>query len=69
MGVRDTPSRYRGKGRSIGNTKEWIIKAHSSQGTIGANGLKDVWVIGETFFRGVGVVFDVKEKMVGFRAF
>lgn len=28
-------------------------------GTVAGNGMKDVWVIGEGFFRGVGVVFDV----------
>ena len=26
---------------------------------IGGNGMRDVWVVGEGFFRGVGVVFDV----------
>ena len=26
---------------------------------VGGNGLRDVWVLGERFFRGVGAVFDV----------
>ena len=26
---------------------------------IGGNGMRDVWVVGEGFFRGVGAVFDV----------
>ena len=28
-------------------------------GSLGGNGMRDVWVIGEGFFRGVGGVFDV----------
>ena len=30
-----------------------------SRGGLGGNGMRDVWVIGEGFFRGVGGVFDV----------
>ncbi len=31
-------------------------------GTLAGNGMRDVWVIGEGFFRGVGAVFDVGKK-------
>ena len=36
-------------------------KGGLSMGTaeLAGNGMRDVWVIGETFFRGVGGVFDV----------
>ena len=34
-----------------------------------ADGMRDVWVIGEPFFRGVGVAFDVGRQMVGFRTY
>ncbi|KAL9070050.1 MAG: hypothetical protein Q9161_005106 [Pseudevernia consocians] len=40
-----------------------------SRGGLGGNGMRDVWVIGEGFFRGVGGVFDFKEHRVGFRAY
>ena len=29
------------------------------QGTVAGNGLRDVWVLGESFWRSVGGVFDV----------
>ncbi len=31
----------------------------SVKGNLGGNGMRDVWVIGEGFFRGVGGAFDV----------
>lgn len=31
----------------------------SGHGMLGGNGMRDVWVVGEGFFRGVGAVFDV----------
>ena len=31
----------------------------NARGGLGGNGMRDVWVIGEGFFRGVGGVFDV----------
>ena len=34
-------------------------RGSQSSGTIGGNGMRDVWVIGEGFFRGVGGAFDV----------
>ena len=37
------------KGKHLGGEK----------GGLGGNGMRDVWVIGEGFFRGVGVAFDV----------
>ncbi|KAI9669465.1 MAG: hypothetical protein M1817_004690 [Caeruleum heppii] len=33
------------------------------------NGLRDVWVLGEGFFRGVGGVFDFEEQRVGLRTY
>ncbi|KAI9894050.1 MAG: hypothetical protein M1814_004820 [Vezdaea aestivalis] len=38
-------------------------------GEMAGNGLRDVWVIGETFWRGVAGVFDFKEGRVGMRTF
>ena len=34
-------------------------RSASNRGGLGGNGMRDVWVIGEGFFRGVGGVFDV----------
>lgn len=36
---------------------------------LAGNGMRDVWVIGEGFFRGVGGVFDFREQKVGFRTY
>ena len=36
----------------------------NSRGGLGGNGMRDVWVIGEGFFRGVGAVFDVSLSSV-----
>jgi hypothetical protein len=38
-------------------------------GEIAGNGMRGVWVLGETWFRGVGAVFDFKEQTVGFRSY
>lgn len=38
-------------------------------GEIAGNGMRDVWVIGEPFFRGVGGAFDFKTQEVGFRSY
>jgi len=38
-------------------------------GALAGNGMRDVWVIGEGFFRGVGGVFDFKEQKLGFRTY
>ena len=40
-------------------------KAQGSwQGGLGGNGMRDVWVIGEGFFRGMGVAFDVRVSSI-----
>ena len=36
----------------------------ASRGGLGGNGMRDVWVIGEGFFRGVGGVFDVGPRLM-----
>ena len=41
-------------------------RGSQSSGTIGGNGMRDVWVIGEGFFRGVGGAFDVSSIFTGF---
>jgi hypothetical protein len=33
------------------------------------SGLKDLWVIGEPFFRGTGVTFDLEAQKIGFRTY
>ncbi|MCJ1288023.1 hypothetical protein MMC26_007376 [Xylographa opegraphella] len=38
-------------------------------GELAGNGMRDVWVIGEGFFRGVGGVFDFQERRLGFRTY
>lgn len=43
-------------GGVAGGEAGWMGKG---KGTLAGNGMKDVWVIGEGFFRGVGAVFDV----------
>ena len=69
MGVRDIAGQDRGHRRSRGGTQGNRATAPTNHKVTESIGLKDVWVLGESFFRGVGVVFDVREKMVGFRAF
>lgn len=43
-------------GGVAGGEAGWMGKG---KGTLAGNGMRDVWVIGEGFFRGVGAVFDV----------
>lgn len=38
-------------------------------GMLAGNGMRDVWVMGEPTFRGIGLVFDRKAKSIGFRSF
>lgn len=38
-------------------------RTRGRKGTVAGNGMKDVWVIGEGFFRGVGAVFDVSRSL------
>ncbi|KAI4283298.1 MAG: hypothetical protein L6R38_002263 [Xanthoria sp. 2 TBL-2021] len=52
-----------------GGSKQGIGSAAASVGSLAGNGMRDVWVIGERFFRGVSGVFDVQEKRIGFRAY
>ena len=35
------------------------LRTSVQRGGMGGNGMRDVWVIGEGFFRGVGAAFDV----------
>ncbi|KAL9000451.1 MAG: hypothetical protein Q9169_000968 [Polycauliona sp. 2 TL-2023] len=51
-----------------GASKQGINSAGASVGSLAGNGMRDVWVIGERFFRGVSGVFDIQEKRIGFRA-
>jgi hypothetical protein len=37
--------------------------------THAGTGLKDLWVIGEPFFRGTGVAFDLEGQKIGFRTY
>jgi len=37
--------------------------------SVAGNGMRDVWVVGEGFFRGVAAVFDFKEQKVGFHSY
>jgi Eukaryotic aspartyl protease len=34
-----------------------------------SSGLQDIWILGEPFFRGLGVVFDLDRGKVGFRSY
>ncbi|KAI4243841.1 MAG: hypothetical protein L6R40_003223 [Gallowayella cf. fulva] len=57
------------KERMAGSSKQGLGSAAASVGSLAGNGMRDVWVIGERFFRGVSGVFDVQEKRIGFRAY
>ncbi|KAI4192927.1 MAG: hypothetical protein LQ346_004081 [Caloplaca aetnensis] len=52
-----------------GSGKQGLGSAGANLGSLAGNGMRDVWVIGERFFRGVGGVFDFDEKRIGFRAY
>lgn len=52
MGIREQRDELMG-----GNQNE--LHTAVQRGGMGGNGMRDVWVIGEGFFRGVGGVFDV----------
>ena len=52
MGIKEEKSDVLDEGR------RWT-RSGTSQEVIGGSGMRDVWVIGEGFFRGVGGVFDV----------
>ncbi|KAL9027191.1 MAG: hypothetical protein Q9196_004258 [Gyalolechia fulgens] len=53
MGLREEKEGMTGSG------KQGLGSAGASVGSLAGNGMRDVWVIGERFFRGVGGVFDV----------
>ena len=53
MGIRDEESEVLDEGRRG-------TRVGTNQEVMGGNGMRDVWVIGEGFFRGVGGVFDVR---------
>ena len=46
----------------MGGTQNELHTA-AQRGGMGGNGMRDVWVIGEGFFRGVGGVFDVSQSI------
>ena len=52
MGIRDETSKMLDEGRRGS-------RSGTNQEVMGGNGMRDIWVIGEGFFRGVGGVFDV----------
>lgn len=54
MGIRDEKSEVLHEGRRGTRTG-----TSQGQEAMGGNGMRDVWVIGEGFFRGAGGVFDV----------
>ena len=66
MGVGDLAPVKKGHSR-----KDDSVRALGSleSGIMAGNGMRDVWVLGEPIFRGLGVVFDVKKKKVGFRTY
>ncbi|KAL9602719.1 MAG: hypothetical protein Q9179_002454 [Wetmoreana sp. 5 TL-2023] len=47
------------KGGMTGSGKQGMGSAAAGVGSLAGNGMRDVWVIGESFFRGVSGVFDV----------
>ena len=40
------------------------LRTSVQRGGMGGNGMRDVWVIGEGFFRGVGATFDVSPHLL-----
>ncbi|KAI9715594.1 MAG: hypothetical protein M1812_005898 [Candelaria pacifica] len=60
-GQRMMGKRARGKRVGVGNM--------AREGLAAGNGMRDVWVLGEGFFRGVGAVFDFEEMRVGLRTY
>ena len=47
--------------KAMGN-RESIFGPGMESGMLAGNGLRDVWVLGEPVFRGMGLVFDVSES-------
>lgn len=46
-------------GGAVAGENGWMGKG---RGTLAGNGMRDIWVIGEGFFRGVGAVFNVRRE-------
>ena len=57
-----------GKARK-GHKKKKKVLVGSVAGEVAGNGLRDVWVLGERFFRGLGVEFELGGGRVGFKVF
>lgn len=66
MGVGDMAPIKKGRSR-----KEDTVRGlgQLESGMLAGNGMRDVWVLGEPIFRGLGLVFDLKAKKVGFRTY
>ncbi|KAI9715826.1 MAG: hypothetical protein M1828_000567 [Chrysothrix sp. TS-e1954] len=66
MGVGDQAPLKKGRTR-----KDDALRGAASleSGMLAGNGMRDVWVLGEPIFKGLGIVFDPKQKAIGFRAF
>jgi hypothetical protein len=63
MGGNDT-----GSGYCVGRVVETRMGLHGAEGGgWGGSGLRDVWVLGEPVFRGVGIAFDGEKGRIGFR--
>ncbi|KAL9615461.1 MAG: hypothetical protein Q9167_000139 [Letrouitia subvulpina] len=63
MGLREDKEDMTGSG------KQGIRPVAAGAGSLAGNGMRDVWVMGEAFFRGIGGAYDVKEKRIGFRTY
>jgi len=63
MGVWEESSPVKKRGRKGGSTRSkgplGNVGVGVVAGELAGNGMRDVWVLGEGFFRGVGGVFDV----------
>lgn len=66
MGIADEDGLF---GLKVGPGKGGRKIKNGGEGGLAGNGLRDVWVMGEPAFRGLGVVFDFKSKEVGFRTY
>lgn len=66
MGVGDAAPVKRGGAGGEGGSR---FNVGFESGMLAGNGLRDVWVLGEPVFRGMGLVFDMKSKEVGFRTY
>lgn len=64
-----------GSGYCIGVVVETRMGVRNEEGKYGrktsdaaGNGMRDFWVVGEPFFHGMGLVFDIGEQKIGFRS-